>query len=81
MVDPRTLVVIKCLKPVSERKIRREIMILERASKVPNLVRLVGIVLSSEYYARHRRYDTDLHLYNEYGCNVKNMPKDAGLDK
>ena len=28
-----------------------------------------------------RRYDTDLHLYNEHGCNVKNMPKGAGLDK
>lgn len=43
-VDPRTLVVVKCLKPVSERKIRREIAVLQHASSLPNLVRLLAMV-------------------------------------
>ena len=28
-----------------------------------------------------RKYDTDIHLYNEHGCHGKNMPKGANLDK
>ena len=57
--DPRALVVLKCLKPVSERKIRREISILQHVSKLPNLVRLLGIVLPLEYFASNRK-PTDL---------------------
>ena len=59
-VDPRTLVVVKCLKPVTERKIRREILVLERASEIPNLARLISIVVSPEYYSQNRQQQTDL---------------------
>ena len=41
-------VVIKCLKPVSERKIRREVLVLQRCRHVANLARLVGIVIHKE---------------------------------
>jgi casein kinase II subunit alpha len=44
-IDPRTLCVVKCLKPVSERKIRREMLVLHRASALRNLARLQAIVL------------------------------------
>ena len=40
-VDPNSLVVIKCLKPVTDRKIRRELLILYHSSKLPNLARLL----------------------------------------
>ena len=39
--DPNSLVVIKCLKPVTDRKIRRELLILFHSSKLPNLARLL----------------------------------------
>ena len=44
-VDPRALVVLKCLKPVSDRKIRREILILSHCSALPNLARFIGLVV------------------------------------
>lgn len=44
-IDPSTLVVLKCLKPVSERKIRRELLVLSHASQLPNLARLLGVVV------------------------------------
>jgi casein kinase II subunit alpha len=44
-VDPRTLVVLKVLKPVSDRKIKRELLVLQHCSEIPNLVKLVGLVL------------------------------------
>jgi len=44
-VDPRALVVLKCLKPVSERKIKREILVLTHCSDLPNLARLLGLVV------------------------------------
>jgi casein kinase II subunit alpha len=53
-VDPRTIVVLKCLKPVSERKIRREILVLQHASKLPNLARLLAIIVPDEYYKANR---------------------------
>lgn len=53
-VDPRTIVVLKCLKPVSERKIRREILVLQHASKIPNLARLLAITVPGEYYKANR---------------------------
>ena len=28
-----------------------------------------------------KRYDTDIHLYNEHGCQMKNMPKNENLDR
>lgn len=47
-IDPRSVVVLKCLKPVSERKVRREIMILQHASKLPNMARIKALVLPSK---------------------------------
>mmetsp|Transcript_23480 Transcript_23480/g.44452 ORF Transcript_23480/g.44452 Transcript_23480/m.44452 type:complete len:692 (+) Transcript_23480:206-2281(+) len=44
-VDPRSLVVLKCLKPISERKIRRELLVLTHCETLPNLARLIGIVI------------------------------------
>lgn len=46
-VDPNTLVVLKCLKPISERKIRRELLVLTHCRDLPNLARLIGIVIPS----------------------------------
>jgi casein kinase II subunit alpha len=42
-------VVIKCLKPVSERKVRREVLVLQRCRHVANMVRLHGIVLNRDH--------------------------------
>ena len=47
--DPRTLVIIKCLKPVPVKKIKREIVILQHASRLPNLARLSALVLPSHF--------------------------------
>ena len=58
-LDLRTLVVLKCLKPVSERKIRRELLVLHHVRKLPNLVRLLGIVVPPKFYASNRE-STDL---------------------
>jgi len=44
-IDPASLCVIKCLKPVSERKIKRELLVLSHASKLPNLARLKAVVV------------------------------------
>lgn len=43
--NPRTLVVLKCLKPVSDRKIRRELLVLSHCKCLPNLVQLLGVVV------------------------------------
>ena len=51
-VDPQSIVVLKCLKPVSERKVRREIMILQHASKLPNLARILALVLPNTSSSR-----------------------------
>lgn len=48
VVDSTALCVIKCLKPVSERRIKRELLVLSHASKLPNLARLRGVVISRE---------------------------------
>lgn len=55
-IDPRTLVVLKCLKPVSERKIKRELLVLQHASKLPNLARLIGVVVPSDYHQPNRKF-------------------------
>ncbi|VEU36858.1 unnamed protein product [Pseudo-nitzschia multistriata] len=47
--DPETLVVLKCLKPVAEKKIKRELLILRHASRLPNLARIKAIVLPKDY--------------------------------
>ena len=43
--DPAALCVIKCLKPVSERKIKRELLVLSHVSKLPSLARLKAVVV------------------------------------
>jgi casein kinase II subunit alpha len=43
--DPAALCVIKCLKPVSERKIKRELLVLSHVSKLPSLARLNAVVV------------------------------------
>jgi casein kinase II subunit alpha len=48
-IDPGTLVVLKCLKPVAERKIKRELLVLQHASKLPNLARLLAVVVPPDY--------------------------------
>ena len=42
-----SMVVLKCLKPISERKVRRELLVLTHCTeqKLPNLARLIGIIL------------------------------------
>lgn len=55
-IDHQTLVVLKCLKPVSERKIKRELLVLKHASKLPNLARLLAVVVPSEYKNRDKKY-------------------------
>jgi len=45
MVNTDSLVVLKCLKPVTERKIRRELLVLTHCATLPNLARVIGIVL------------------------------------
>ena len=42
------IVVLKCLKPVSERKIRREVLVLQHVSRLPNLARILGVVLPTK---------------------------------
>jgi len=48
-VDPDQLCVIKCLKPVVDRKIKRELLVLSHASGLPNLARLRGCVIPDSY--------------------------------
>ncbi|KAL3934374.1 MAG: hypothetical protein SGARI_003410, partial [Bacillariaceae sp.] len=50
-LHPETMVVLKCLKPVAEQKIKRELLVLQHASKLPNLARLLAIVVPPEYYS------------------------------
>jgi serine/threonine protein kinase len=49
-IDPNALCVIKCLKPVSERKIKRELLVLSHASELPNLARLRAVVIPESYH-------------------------------
>ena len=76
--DPRyspsssSLVVLKCLKPISERKIRRELLVLAHCTRqrLPNLARLIGVVLP----------DSMDEGYNEVGDNNNNDEADDGND-
>lgn len=55
-IDERTLVVLKCLKPVAERKVKRELLVLQHASKLPNLARLIAVVVPAEYNDSSKKY-------------------------
>ena len=89
-VDPRSVVVLKCLKPVSERKVRREILILQHASKLPNLARIKALVLPTR---RNERGETigvptlvlqhagsECRWLSHYGGGSTNLAS-AGTDK
>jgi len=54
-IHPETLVVLKCLKPVAERKIKRELLVLRHVSRLPNLARIKAIVLPKDYYNSNKR--------------------------
>eukprot|EP00980_Cylindrotheca_fusiformis_P014733 scaffold4009_cov124-Cylindrotheca_fusiformis.AAC.13 len=55
-VIPETLVVLKCLKPIAERKIKRELLVLSHASELPNLVRLLAVVVPESYKNPEYKY-------------------------
>jgi len=50
--DYSNRVVIKCLKPVNERKIRREVLVLSHCTQIPNLAKLIGVIWE-DYYTDH----------------------------
>jgi serine/threonine protein kinase len=71
-INPSTLVVLKCLKPVAERKIKRELLVLSHASKLPNLARIMAVVVPTSYKNPNKKFQ------------LKNMPslvlEHAGVD-
>ena len=68
-IDPETLVVLKCLKPVAEKKIKRELLVLRHASKLPNLARIKAIVLPDEYNNNNNNSNSNSKKYR-----IKSMP-------
>jgi serine/threonine protein kinase len=67
-----SLVVLKCLKPISERKVRRELLILTHCTKqrLPNLARLMGIVLPDSMN------DDDIRDRNSSGDGGRGLGED-----
>lgn len=43
-----SVICFKCLKPISFRKVKRELLVLSHASHLPNLVRLLAVVVPSK---------------------------------
>ena len=70
-IDPETLVVLKCLKPVAERKIKRELLVLRHASRLPNLARIKAIVLPKDYYTSNKSSGRNANNYNSNSNNKK----------
>jgi casein kinase II subunit alpha len=68
-IDPETLVVLKCLKPVAEKKIKRELLVLRHASKLPNLARIKAIVLPKEDNSNNNN-----EVNNNKKYRIKSMP-------
>ena len=65
VVDPESLVVLKCLKPVSERKIRRELLVLTHCFTLPNVARLIGIVIPESMDDNNGEEQSSLHQQRE----------------
>eukprot|EP00571_Detonula_confervacea_P004447 CAMPEP_0172323980 /NCGR_PEP_ID=MMETSP1058-20130122/50067_1 /TAXON_ID=83371 /ORGANISM="Detonula confervacea, Strain CCMP 353" /LENGTH=619 /DNA_ID=CAMNT_0013040125 /DNA_START=427 /DNA_END=2286 /DNA_ORIENTATION=- len=74
VIDRNSLVVLKCLKPVTERKIRRELLVLTHCVTLPNLARVIGIVLpdsmdddeeDNETEAQSLQQGATLHVNNK----------------
>lgn len=89
-VDPRSVVVLKCLKPVSERKVRREILILQHASKLPNLARIKALVLPTKNEQGEtmgvptlvlQHAGPECRWLSHYGGGSTNLASSAGFDK
>ncbi|CAJ1920264.1 unnamed protein product [Cylindrotheca closterium] len=71
-IDPRTLVVLKCLKPVAERKIKRELLVLSHVSQLPNLARILGVVIPASYNHvdfKYRVQEMPSLVLEHAGCN------------
>jgi len=71
MIDPETLVVLKCLKPVAERKIKRELLILKHVSRLPNLAKIKAIVLPNDYYDNNSNNDDNKNREKNRSTNGK----------
>ena len=54
-INPKSLVVLKCLKPVPERKIKRELLVLSHASQLPNLARILAVVIPEDYQPGNKK--------------------------
>ena len=54
-INPEALVVLKCLKPVPERKIKRELLVLSHASHLPNLARVLALVVPEDYQPGNKK--------------------------
>jgi len=52
-IHPKAVCVVKCLKPVSERKVKRELLVLSHTRNLPNMVRLLGVVLKDPHVLIH----------------------------
>lgn len=59
---------IKCLKPISERKIRRELLVLTHVASLPNLARLIGIALPDSF-------DKDAETVSSTSQNPEHLKK------
>jgi len=75
-IDPETLVVLKCLKPVAERKIKRELLVLRHASRLPNLARIKAIVLPKDYHSSNKGSGRNANNYNSNSkkYQIRSMP-------
>ena len=76
-IDPSTLVVLKCLKPVSDRKIRREVLVLKHVSQLPHLARILGVVLPDDEPAvatDHLKEDSRTTSTSSTSTRVPRMP-------
>lgn len=76
-INPKTLCVIKCLKPVSERKVKRELLVLSHTQNLPNMVRLLGVVLTDPSVLVHSSSTCDQNGKEEsavFATKIHEMP-------
>lgn len=77
-----SMVVLKCLKPISERKVRRELLVLTHCTeqKLPNLARLIGIILPPAGEETSMEDDTDTATDSSHSLNRRIMMRNSCLD-
>lgn len=75
-VDPRSLVVLKCLKPVPLKKIKRELLVLQHASHLPNLARLLAVVVPPDFlvFSNSRKVTNTTNSIDKNGFGIQPMP-------